>query len=174
MRPIPSHLDRTSLVNKRFIRWHKEHWKKLSLYLFVFEHWKGKHLDAKVMARAPISWLDKCRKYSHLIGYISNSNFKLKFSNSKQTFVPVFVAKRIFKAHQHFAFFVFILVDAFSGSIKTEKTQKIFLPWQKIISAKENFRALAWTLAKFYLREPNRQSRAGRVAPSCFCNGLIV
>ena len=25
--PIPSHLDRTSLVNKRFILWHKEHWK---------------------------------------------------------------------------------------------------------------------------------------------------
>ena len=23
-----------------------------------------------VMARAPISWLDKCRKYNHLIGYI--------------------------------------------------------------------------------------------------------
>ena len=68
-----------------------------------------------------------------------------KFSNSKQTLVlPVFVAKRIFKTHQHFFCFVFILVDAFSGSIKTEKTQKIFLSWQKIISAKENFRALAW------------------------------
>ena len=37
------------------------------------------HLDAKVMVRAPISWLDKCRKYNHLIGYISNSNFKFKF-----------------------------------------------------------------------------------------------
>ena len=35
---------------------------------------KKNHLDAKVMARAPISWLDKCRKYNHLIGYISNSN----------------------------------------------------------------------------------------------------
>ena len=82
-RPIPSHLDRTSLVNKRFIIWHKEHWKNWSSYLFVFEHWKRNHLDAKVMARAPISWLDKCRKYNHLIGYISNSNFKiLKFKTN--------------------------------------------------------------------------------------------
>ena len=107
--PIPSHLDRTSLVNKRFIIWHKlkEHWKKWSSYLFVFEHWKGNHSDAKVMARTPISWLDKCRKYNHLIGYISNSNFKFKFSNSKQTFVfAVFVVKRIFKT-QHFCFLCF-------------------------------------------------------------------
>ena len=44
--------------------------------MFIFEHWKGNQLDAKVMARAPISWLDKCRKYNHLIGYISNSIFK--------------------------------------------------------------------------------------------------
>ena len=44
---------------------------------------------------------------SLLIGYISNSNFKFKFSNSKQTFVfnlPVFAAKRIFKTYQHFCF----------------------------------------------------------------------
>ena len=27
MRPISSHLDRASLVNKGFIIWHKEHWK---------------------------------------------------------------------------------------------------------------------------------------------------
>jgi len=54
--------------------------------------------------------LDKCRKYNHLIGYISNSNFKFKFSNSKQTFVfnlPVFAAKRIFKTYQHFCFVCF-------------------------------------------------------------------
>ena len=75
--------------------------------LVCFRALKGKHLDAKVMARAPISWLDKCRIYNHLIGYISNSNFKFKFSNSKQTFVPVFVAKRIFKTHQHFCFLCF-------------------------------------------------------------------
>ena len=66
-----------------------------------------------------------------------------------------------------FVFCVFILVDTFSGSMKTEKTQKIFLPWQKIISAKENFCALAWTLAKFCLRGWNGQSRAGSIAPSC-------
>ena len=55
----------------------------------------------------------------------------------------------------------------FSGSTKTEKSQKIFLPLQKIISAKENFRAPAWTLAKFYLLERNGQSRAGSIVPSC-------
>ena len=41
MRPIPSHLDRTCLANRRFIIWHKEPWKKWSSYLFIFEHWKG-------------------------------------------------------------------------------------------------------------------------------------
>ena len=39
-----------------------------------------------------------------------------------------FVAKRILKLLSIFVFFVFILVDAFSGSIKTKKSQKIFLP----------------------------------------------
>mgnify|MGYP000592133459 CR=1 FL=1 len=37
----------------------------------------GNQLVAKVMARAPISRLDKCRKYNHMIGYISNSNFQI-------------------------------------------------------------------------------------------------
>ena len=46
-----------------------------SSYLFIFEYWKGTQLNAKVIARASISWLDKCRKYNHLVGYISNSNF---------------------------------------------------------------------------------------------------
>ena len=44
------------------------------------------------------------------LGYISNSNFKFKFSNSKLTFVfnlPVFAAKRIFKTYQHFCFLCF-------------------------------------------------------------------
>ena len=43
-------------------------------------------------------------------GYISNSNFKFKFSNSKQTFVfnlPGFAAKSIFKTYQHFCFLCF-------------------------------------------------------------------
>ena len=106
-RPISSHLDRTSLVNKRFIVWHKEHWRIWSSFLFIFENWKGTQLNAKVIARAPISWLDM-QKYNHLIGYISNSNFK--FSNSKQTLMfnsPVCAAKRIFKTYQHFCFLCF-------------------------------------------------------------------
>ena len=48
--------------------------------------------------------------WNHLIGYISNSNFKFKFSNSKQTFVfnlPVFAAKRIFKTSQQICFLCF-------------------------------------------------------------------
>ena len=98
---------------------------------------------------------------------ISNSNFKiLKFKTNFS--LCRFLLQNVFlKLINIFVYFVFILVDAFSGSIKTEKTQKIFLPRQKIISAKENFRALAWTLAKFCLREQNGQSRAGSVAPSC-------
>ena len=92
---------------------------------------------------------------------ISNSNFQIfKFKTNFWFFGFRFLLQNVFlKLINNFVFFVFILVDAFSGSIKTEKTQEIFLPWQKIISAKENFRALAWTLAKFYLRERNGQSR---------------
>ena len=63
-----------------------------------------------MIARAPISWLAECRKYNHLIVYISNSSFKFKFSNSEQTFafnLPVFAAKRIFKTYQHFCFLCF-------------------------------------------------------------------
>ena len=52
--------------------------KKRSSYLFIFKHWKGTQLNAKAIARAPISWLDKCRIYNHLIGYISNSNFQIQ------------------------------------------------------------------------------------------------
>ena len=73
-------------------------------------------------------------------------HFKFKFQiqifNLKQTFV--FNLQNVFlKLINIFVFFVFILVDAFSGSIKTEKSQKIFLPYQKVISARENFRGLA-------------------------------
>ena len=42
--------------------------------------------------------------------YLSNSNFKFKCSNSKQTFVfnlPVFAAKRIFKTYERFYFLCF-------------------------------------------------------------------
>ena len=53
--------------------------KKWSSYLFIFEHWKGAQLNAKVIARAPISWLDKCRKYNHLIGYISLFHSRWRF-----------------------------------------------------------------------------------------------
>jgi len=75
--------------------------------------------------------LDKRRKYNHLIGYISNSNFKFKFSNvqiqNKLLCLPVLLQNVFLKLIDIFVFFVFILVDAFSGSINTEKSQKIFL-----------------------------------------------
>ena len=129
--------------------------KKRSSYLFLFERWKGNQLDAKVMARAPISWLDKCRKYNHFIGYISNSNFQI-FKFKTNFCVSRFLLQNVFlKLINIFVFFVFIFFYAFSGSIKSDKSQKIFLPWKKIISAKENFRAPAWISAKFYLRERN-------------------
>ena len=96
--------------------------------LVFFEHWKGNQLDAKVNARASISWLDKCRKYNYLFSYISNSNSNFQIQN-KLLCLPVFFLQNVFlKVINIFVFFVFILVDAFSGSIKTEKSQKIFLP----------------------------------------------
>ena len=81
-----------------------------------------------MIASALFSWLDKCRKYNHWIGYISNSSFEFKFSNSKQTcLICRLLMQNVFvKLKNIFVFFVFILVDAFSGSIKTEKSQKIF------------------------------------------------
>jgi len=98
--------------------------KKWSLYLFIFELWKGNHLDAKVMARAPISWLDKCRKYNHLIGYISNSNFQT-FKFKTNFCVCWLLLQNIFLTLINtFVFFVSLLFDAFSSSIKTEKSQK--------------------------------------------------
>ena len=47
----------------------------------------------------------------------------------KAIWVKKFLLQNIFcKLINIFVFFVFILVDAFSGCIKTEKSQKIFLP----------------------------------------------
>ena len=134
------------------------------LVFFFFEDWKGNQLDAKVMELVSISWLDKCRKYNHFIGYISNSNFKFKTNFCVCCFLLQSV---FFKLITIFVFFVFILFDIFCGSIKTEKSQKIFLPKQKIISVRENFCAPACTLAKFYLRKRNGHSREGSITPSC-------
>ena len=64
-------------------------------YSFIFERWRGNQLDATVMARAPTSWLDQCRKYNHLTGYISNFTINFQIQN-KLLCLPVFVAKRIF------------------------------------------------------------------------------
>ena len=74
--------------------------------------------------------------------YISNSDFQIqifKCSNSKQAFLCRFLLQNVFlKLINIFVFFVFILVDALFGSIKTKKSQKSFLPQQKIILPKEN------------------------------------
>ena len=53
-----------------------------------------------------------------------------KFSDSKQTLeFAGFLLQNVFlKLINIFVFFVFILVNAFSGSIKPEKSQKVFLP----------------------------------------------
>ena len=68
--------------------------------------------------------------------------FKFSIQN-KLLCLPVSLQNVFLKLINIFVFFVFILVDAFSGFIKTEKSQKLFLPQQKIISAKKNFRAPA-------------------------------
>ena len=99
-----------------FLRWAKDP----TFFLFAFL-WK---LLGKLFYNvAPPEEKLRLRKYNHLIGYISNSNFKFKFSNSKQSFefnLPVFAAKRIFKTYQQFSY-------AFSGSIISRfwRSQKI-------------------------------------------------
>ena len=103
------------------------------------------------------------RKYNHLIGYISNSNFQIQ--NHFHAFISLciftfvfagFLLQNIFfKLINIFVFFVFILIDAFGFPILWfHKKREID------ITKKENFSAPAWTLAKFYLREWNR--RPGR------------
>ena len=100
-RPIPSHLDRTSLVNKRFILWHK------GWHVPLYPDW--------INAENKIIWLVTFQIK------ISKSNFQIQ---NNLLYLPIFVAKRILKPISIFVLFVFILVDAFSGSIKTEKSQK--------------------------------------------------
>ena len=59
--------------------------------------------------RVPL-YPDWINAVNHLIGYISNSNFKFKFQMFKfktNLCLPVFVAKRIFKTHQQFCFLCF-------------------------------------------------------------------
>ena len=46
------------------------------------------------MAHAPICWLDKCRKFNHLIGYISNSNFQIQ--NRFHAFISLCVFTFVF------------------------------------------------------------------------------
>ena len=71
---------------------------------------------------------------------ISDSNFQIQ---NKLLCLQVFAAKPIFITHQHFCFIVFILVDFFSGSIKTEKSQKnLFMLAENNFGAR-NFRAPA-------------------------------
>ena len=69
---------------------------------------------------------------------ISSWNFQI-FKFKTNFCVCRFLLQNVFLKLINIFFFVFILVDAFSGSKKTDKTQKIFLPCQKIIWAKENF-----------------------------------
>ena len=87
---------------------------------------------------------------------ISNSN--LQIFNFKTNFcVCRFLLQNVFlKLINIFVFFVFILVDSFAGSIKPEKSQKIFLPKQNIISVKENFRALGLNLGEILFAKTKR------------------
>ena len=71
----------------------------------------------------------------------SRFKFKLEIQNFKfktNFCVCRFLLQNVFlKPVNIFVFIDFIHVDAFSCSVKTEKSQKIFLPQQEIISAKE-------------------------------------
>ena len=105
--------------------------------------WKKWKIELAEPCMDPVRWrvslypdcINAELKYNNLVGYISNSNFKFKFSNFqifkfKTSFSMYrFLLQNLFlKLINIFVFFLFILVDAFSGSIKTEKSQKAFLP----------------------------------------------
>ena len=62
-RPIPSHLDRTRLVNKRFIIWHKEHWKKM-IFLLLYFH-----------SRWRFFWFHKDREITKNLFTLAENNF---------------------------------------------------------------------------------------------------
>ena len=107
-RPIPSYLDRTNLVNKIFIIWHKG-WR-----VPLYPDW--------INGKNTIIWLVTFQIQ------ISKSNFQIfKFKTS--FCICRFLLHNVFlKLINIFVFSGFILVDAFSGSIRTEKSQKTFLP----------------------------------------------
>ena len=89
-----------------------------------------------LVARAPI----------FLIGYISNSNFQVFIFKTNFCVCRFLLQKAFLKLINIFVFFAFILVDAFSGSIKTEKSQK-----NLFTLAQNNFgeRKLSYTYLNF-------------------------
>ena len=99
-----------SIFSKQFKSIKSTEKKKRSSYLLIFERWKGNQLDAKVMGRAPISWLDK---YNHFIDYISNSNFQI-FKFKTNFCVSRFLLQNVFlKLINILVFFVFIFFTLF-------------------------------------------------------------
>ena len=79
----------------------------------------------------------------------SHSNVQIQ---NKLSCLPVFVANVLLKLINIFVFIVFILVDAFSSSIKTEKSQKIFFTLAENNFGERNLRVPAGTFFKTYQR----------------------
>ena len=75
----------------------------------------------------------------------SHSNVQIQ---NKLSCLPVFVANVFLKLINIFVFIVFILVDAFSSSIKTEKSQKIFFTLAENNFGERNLRVPAGTFFK--------------------------
>ena len=95
---------------------------------------------------------------------ISNVTFQIQ---NKLLCLSIFVAKRIFKTHQHFCSLCFHSRWRFLWFHKDREIAK-----NHITLAENNFgeRKLSCTCLNFgevYLRERNGQSRAGSIAPSC-------
>ena len=80
--------------------------------------------------RVPLypDWINAENTIIRLVTFqISNSNFQIQ--NKLLCLICRLLLQNVFLKLIHiFVFFVFILVDAFSGSIKTEKSQKVILP----------------------------------------------
>ena len=88
---------------------------------------------------------------------ISNSNFQIQ---NKLLCLPVFVTKGIFKTHQYFCFLCFHSSWRFFWFHKDRENAKNLFTLAE--NNFENFRALAWTLAKILFAGTKRAVPGGQ------------
>ena len=105
-------------------------------------------------------------RISHQPGWLTSCNTGLKVISAHRS-SPAHVIRP----------FVFILVDVFSGSIKTEKSQKNFFTLPENTFGERRLSCTRLNFGEFFLRERNGQSRfrctalsfRPRCSAICFC-----